>query len=96
MVSWSVDSARRACDGVTLVVPVRMAAESFDGVDAVVAGGDSRSASVRAGLETVPDGVDVVVCHDAARPGASAALFAAVIDAVRSGADAAVPALEVS
>ncbi len=63
--------------------------------DAVVAGGATRSASVRAGLGTVPDDVDVVVCHDAARPGASAALFDAVIAAVRSGADAAVPVLPV-
>ncbi len=38
----------------------------------------------------------MVVCHDAARPGASTGLFAAVIAAVRAGADAAVPALPVS
>ncbi len=62
---------------------------------AVVAGGDTRSASVRAGLLTVPDDVDVVICHDAARPGASAKLFAAVIQAVAAGADAAVPAVPV-
>lgn len=66
------------------------------GVDVVVAGGATRSGSVRAGLETVPADVDVVVCHDAARPGASAGLFAGVIAAVRGGADAAVPALPVS
>ena len=96
MVAWSVEAARAACDGVTLVVTASMAEREFDGVDAVVAGGDSRSGSVRAGLATVPDDVDVVVCHDAARPGASAALFERVIAAVRSGADAAVPALAVS
>ena len=99
MVAWSVEAAGAACDGVTLVVPVQMVDElagGAGGVDAVVAGGGTRSGSVRAGLETVPDDVDVVVCHDAARPGASAELFAAVIGAVRGGADAAVPALPVS
>ena len=96
MVAWSVGAARAACDGVTLVVTASMAEREFDGVDVVVAGGESRSGSVRAGLETVPDDVDVVVCHDAARPGASAGLFEGVIAAVRGGADAAVPALAVS
>ncbi len=70
--------------------------EGIDGVDTVVAGGGTRSASVRAGLGTVPEDVDVVVCHDAARPGASSGLFAAAIAAVRTGADAVVPALGVS
>src|SRR6184192_813416 len=37
-----------------------------------------------------------VVVHDAARPLAPPALFAAVIDAVRAGADAAVPGLPIS
>ena len=96
MVAWSVGAARAACDGVTLVVTASIAEREFDGVDVVVAGGDSRSGSVRAGLETVPDDVDVVVCHDAARPGASADLFEGVIAAVRGGADAAVPALAVN
>ena len=99
MAAWSVDAARAACDGVTLVVPVHLVDElaaSAHGVDVVVAGGGTRSGSVRAGLGTVPDDVDVVVCHDAARPGASARLFERVISAVRGGADAAVPALAVS
>ena len=99
MVAWAVEAARAACDGVTLVVPVQMVDELAAGahrVDAVVAGGETRSGSVRAGLETVPEDVEVVVCHDAARPGASAGQFDAVIAAVRGGADAAVPVLPVS
>ncbi|MCY3585471.1 MAG: IspD/TarI family cytidylyltransferase [Acidimicrobiaceae bacterium] len=99
MVAWSVEATRAACDAVTLVVPVQtveVLADGAYGVDVVVAGGATRSGSVRAGLETVPDDVDVVVCHDAARPGASAGLFAGVIAAVRDGADAAAPALPVS
>jgi 2-C-methyl-D-erythritol 4-phosphate cytidylyltransferase len=51
---------------------------------------------VRAGLAACDAGVDIVVVHDAARPLASPALFAAVIDAVAAGADAAVPALPVA
>ena len=99
MVAWSVEAARVACDGVTLVVAASMVdelADGADGVDVVVVGGGTRSGSVRAGLATVPDDVDVVVCHDAARPGASAELFEGVIAAVRGGADGAVPALAVS
>jgi 2-C-methyl-D-erythritol 4-phosphate cytidylyltransferase len=61
--------------------------------DVVVAGGDTRTASVRAGLEVVPDNTDVIVVHDGARPLAPPALFRSVVDAVMAGAAAAVPAL---
>ena len=62
----------------------------------MVAGGDTRSDSVRAGLRAVPEDAEVVVVHDAARPLATRALFDAVIAAVRAGADAAVPGIPVS
>jgi 2-C-methyl-D-erythritol 4-phosphate cytidylyltransferase len=39
---------------------------------------------------------DVIVVHDAARPLASDALFYAVVEAVRAGADAAVPGLAIT
>ncbi|HEX2023621.1 MAG TPA: 2-C-methyl-D-erythritol 4-phosphate cytidylyltransferase, partial [Acidimicrobiales bacterium] len=39
----------------------------------------------------VPEDVEIVVVHDAARPLASPALFAAVVAAVGGGADGAVP-----
>ena len=58
-----------------------------------VEGGDSRQASVRAALAQVPERVDVVVVHDAARPFATPELFARVIGAVAHGADGAVPVL---
>ena len=48
------------------------------------------------GLRAVPTGAEIVVVHDAARPLASAALFDAVIGAVRDGADGAVPGLAVA
>ena len=94
VLDWSVDACRTACDGVVLVVPPERVADPEE-ADVVVAGGASRADSVRAGLAVVPEDADVILVHDAARPRASAALFAAVIDAVRGGADGAVPALPV-
>jgi len=77
------------------VVVVLPPGVDWDGVpvSAAVAGGASRPESVRAGLRAVAPGCDVVVVHDAARPLASPPLFAAVIDAIRDGADGAVPAI---
>lgn len=62
----------------------------------VVAGGSTRSASVRAGLGALDDDVEVVCVHDAVRPLATPALFAAVVGAVLGGADGAVPAMAVT
>ncbi|HZQ28765.1 MAG TPA: 2-C-methyl-D-erythritol 4-phosphate cytidylyltransferase [Acidimicrobiales bacterium] len=96
VLDWSVVAARQACDGIVLVVPPDRAGDPEDAVDAVVAGGATRSDSVRAGLAAVPDDADIVVVHDAARPLAQATLFWAAIEAVRDGADAAVCAVSVS
>lgn len=49
---------------------------------AVVAGGATRQASVRRGLDALPPEVDTVVCHDVARPLATPALFRAVLGAL--------------
>ena len=51
---------------------------------------------MRAGLAAVPEAAEIVVVHDAARPLATDDLFAAVIDAVSSGADGAIPGVPVS
>jgi 2-C-methyl-D-erythritol 4-phosphate cytidylyltransferase len=61
-----------------------------------VAGGATRSESVRAGLVAVPADATIICVHDAARPFASAQLFQAVITAVREGADGAVPGVPVT
>ncbi len=80
VVEWSVTAARKATDGVVLVVPASEVERAGSlGADVVVTGGETRSASVRRGLAHVPEQVDVVVVHDAARPLASPALFAAVV-----------------
>ncbi len=62
----------------------------------VVAGGAARQASVAAGLAALPDETDVVLVHDAARPFPPADLVGRVIDAVRAGHPAVVPALPVT
>lgn len=91
VLDWSIDAARRTCDGVVLVVAEAFAGAPEPGVDAVVVGGATRSASVRAGLRLVPDDAEIVVVHDAARPLAGATLFDSVIEGVAAGADGAVP-----
>lgn len=74
-----------------MVVPDPDAAPPDLDADRIVAGGATRAASVRNGLNAVPAEASVVVVHDAVRPLASRALFARVIDAVRLGAAGAVP-----
>ena len=95
LVDTAVRTASRCCDGVVVVLPE---SAHWDGppVAAAVPGGATRAASVRAGLAAVPATADIVVVHDAARPLADDQLFAAVIDAVRAGADGAVPGLAVA
>ena len=63
----------------------------------LVAGGETRSASIRAALETL-EGSDIthVLIHDGARPLVPDAVIRGVVDALRAGAQAAAPALPVS
>jgi 2-C-methyl-D-erythritol 4-phosphate cytidylyltransferase len=95
LVDRAVVACTDVCDAVVVVLPRRVV---WDGpnVHAAVTGGVTRSESVRAGLVALPARCDVVVVHDAARPLASRELFDAVIDAIRRGADAAVPAVPVA
>jgi 2-C-methyl-D-erythritol 4-phosphate cytidylyltransferase len=95
LVDRAVHRATDCSDGVVVVLPV---GAKWDGppVSATVVGGATRAESVRAGLGAVPLDVEIVLVHDAARPLASARLFQSVIDAVRNGADGAVPGLAVS
>jgi 2-C-methyl-D-erythritol 4-phosphate cytidylyltransferase len=91
VIDHAADAARQASDGVVLVVPPADVAS-----EGGVAGGTTRSESVRAGLAAVPVEATIICVHDAARPFASAHLFAAVIEAVGRGADGAVPGVEVT
>ncbi len=91
VIDWACRVADAASDGVVVVVPA-------DDVERErgVAGGDSRSASVRAGLAAVPSAATIICVHDAARPFASAEIYERVIAAVVDGADAAIPGLAVT
>jgi 2-C-methyl-D-erythritol 4-phosphate cytidylyltransferase len=95
VLDWSVRAARSVSAGVVLVVPPEATSTAEPAVDIVVAGGATRSESVRAGLRAVPAEAGVVLVHDAARPLATADLFDRVVDAVLAGADAAVPVVAV-
>lgn len=96
VLDWSLRSARAHCDGVVAVLPADMAGGAEPEADAVVAGGATRSASVRAGLASVPAEADIIVVHDAARPVPLPGVWARVLEAVRDGADAAVPVVPVT
>ncbi|MEO0558620.1 MAG: 2-C-methyl-D-erythritol 4-phosphate cytidylyltransferase [Bacteroidota bacterium] len=61
----------------------------------VVAGGETRQASVGNGLAALPEGVHWVLVHDAVRPFVSSTLISKVIQAVRASG-AAAPAVPVS
>ncbi len=95
VVDWSLEMARSVADGVVLVVAPEASADVEPGADVVVAGGATRSESVRAGLAAVPLDASVVLVHDGARPNASHGLFRAVVDAVLAGAEAVVPVVAV-
>jgi 2-C-methyl-D-erythritol 4-phosphate cytidylyltransferase len=62
----------------------------------VVAGGVTRTSSVRRALAALSPDVDVVLVHDAARALAPASLVRRVMDAVAGGADAVVPVVNVA
>ena len=96
VLDWSLEAARTTADGVVLVVASDRVDQPEPAADLVVAGGATRSASVRAGLAGVPDDCDIVVVHDAARPLASLTLFEAVVGTVLAGADGAVPGVPVT
>lgn len=99
VVDWSVVAAASVSDGVVVVTPprssVKVSAHGLTSEVLSVPGGASRSESVRRGLEAVPADAAVVLVHDAARPVASPALFAAVVQAVSDGADAVIPVVDV-
>ena len=94
----SVAACRSVCGGVVVVVSPEVLDTpdaEVPGADVVVAGGATRSESVRRGLAAVPESTDLVLVHDAARPLVPAAVCARVVDALRAGASAVVPVVPV-
>lgn len=94
---WSVRQVTRISE-VVIVAPAEevatVAADPQAAGVAVVAGGPSRDASVRAGLAALGEGSDVVLVHDAARPFTPPEVFDRVLDALLT-ADAVIPAVPV-
>ncbi|GAA3729454.1 2-C-methyl-D-erythritol 4-phosphate cytidylyltransferase [Streptomyces tremellae] len=96
-------AASRAVELVVVVAPPDGAPEVRNLLDAhvlpertdyvVVPGGDTRQESVALGLKALPDTITTVLVHDAARPLVPVDTVDAVVEAVRSGAQAVVPAL---
>lgn len=96
IVDWAVEEARRHSLGVVVVLPdAQVASEDFGPGTLVVAGGTTRSDSVRRGLAVVPDDATIVCVHDAARPFASETVWNRVIGAIVDGAAGAVPGVPV-
>jgi 2-C-methyl-D-erythritol 4-phosphate cytidylyltransferase len=91
VVDWAVDEARQHSMGVVVVVPEGQVHEAHE-----VAGGQTRSESVRRGLTAVPDEATIICVHDAARPFASPVVYQRVIGAVVDGNDGAVPGVPVT
>ena len=101
VLAWSVDALVRA--GVTQIAVAvdpaheglfRSAVAAFPAVT-MVAGGATRTESVHAGLAALGD-ADVILIHDAARPGLTPDILRALIASIDAGAKAAAPALRVA
>lgn len=75
---------------------VRSLLDTYQADVTVVTGGPTRQDSVRLALESLDADVDVVLVHDAARPLAPSQLVDDVVNAVASGAVAAIPAMPVA
>ena len=82
-------------DGTVVVVPRGTDNEELPG-DRVVVGGATRSDSVRRGLAALPDGVELVLVHDGARPLVPSAVVERVLGALAGGADGVVPVVPVT
>ncbi|MGB6059788.1 MAG: IspD/TarI family cytidylyltransferase [Microthrixaceae bacterium] len=103
VIDRAVATAAQSCEGIVVVLPgehlgaeiAHFQAAAFGRVE-VVAGAATRAGSVRAGLAAVPESARYVLVHDGARPLATSELFGRVIDALREGAEAVVPAVTVA
>src|SRR5919197_4236267 len=90
LLDWSLDVLEAVCDRVVIAVP-----PGYEEAPNRVAGGASRSASVRAALAAAPE-ADVALVHDAARPLLTRELAERCLAALDEGWDGAVAAAPVS
>jgi 2-C-methyl-D-erythritol 4-phosphate cytidylyltransferase len=96
VLDWSLVTAAEMTAGVVVVVPKELADRAEPLADATVAGGSTRSASVRAGLAAVPAAATHVLVHDAARPVPLANVWQRVLGALADGAEVVVPVVAVT
>lgn len=94
---WSTEAFLRAGVGEVVVAIGADQEDLFHAATAslpvrAVRGGATRTESVRAAMTAISD-TDVILIHDAARPGLSETTIRALIEAVRDGALAVAPAL---
>lgn len=73
-----------------------LARQEFSADVSVVEGGDSRSESVARALIALPEDVDVVLVHDAARPLVPVEVVTGVANAIRDGHEAVIPVISVT
>jgi len=93
LIYYSIDciESSSVIDGIIIMVPAdditalknKIREWGFKKVMKILGGGERRQDTVRIGLESLPKTCDLVMIHDAARPLASPALFARVVEAAR-------------
>lgn len=94
VLDWAV-SALDCAQRTVVVVPAQHLASIEVPGCRVVAGGATRSESVRAGLAALDDSATHVLVHDGARPLVSASVVGRVVDALQT-ADGAIPVIPVT
>ena len=87
LIEWSLEVLGSVCDRVIVAAP-----PGYDEVPDAVAGGESRSASVRNAVAAAPE-ADLYVVHDAARPLVTRELVERCLDALEPGIDGAIAAV---
>jgi len=102
LLAHALDRVTAVASVIVVTAPSTHVAQFADEVGAratVVVGGESRQASVLAGVRALGaagiDDDDIVLVHDAARAFMPAAAMRRAVDAVRAGADAAIPVIPV-
>ncbi len=101
ILAWSVAAfARAGVERIVVVTAPEHAALFHAATDSgspvlIAPGGASRTASVRAGLAAIGD-ADIVLIHDAARPGLTPDMVRRLVGAIEAGALGAAPALPVT
>jgi 2-C-methyl-D-erythritol 4-phosphate cytidylyltransferase len=97
LIDHSLIAMRHWCgDRVVLVVSPDRVNDPEPLAGVVVAGGTSRSQSVRNGLAVLPADAQMVLVHDAARPLVDHEVVGALLQALIDGAPAAIPGLAVT